>query len=258
MSKIPVALELYSVRDVLAEDLPGTLKAVADMGYDGVEFFGGLNYDPAELRDYCAEYNLGIAGWHTPLAAVQDDTLDATIEFNKTLGNTNIIVPSIPAEQRQTLDDWVNWGAFFTGLAEKLAAHGMRTGYHNHHMEFEELDGGIPWYALFDNASDQVIPQLDNGHALRAHADVVEVIKRYPGQAITVHLAPYSHAVAGDDPRRGYDPIIGEDEIPWEAFLTACETVGGTEWYIIEYEGAVKPSLEGCRRCLDGLRALGR
>ena len=258
MAKIPVALELYSVRDVLAEDARGTIKTVAEIGYDGVEFFGAPDHDPDELRGYCEESGLQVAGWHTPFSHVQDDRLEATIAFNKALGNRNIIVPSIPEQMRQTLADWAKLGAFFSELADKLEPHGMRTGFHNHHVEFEELDGGIPWYALFDNASNKVITQLDNGHALRAGADVVEAVKRYPGQAVTVHLAPYSVDLGRDDPRRGYDPIIGEDDIPWAAFLDACETVAGTEWYIIEYEGAVRPSLEGARRCLEGLRAIKR
>ena len=258
MAKIPIGLELYSVRDVLKEDPRGTLKAVAEMGYDGVEFFGTPNYDPAELRGYLDEFGLACSGWHTPLSHVQDDMLAETIKFNKVLGNHRIIVPSIPAELRQSLDDWRKFGAFFAQLADKLGPYDMVTGYHNHNFEFETLDGGIPWYALFDNTDPRVIMQLDNGHAFRAGADVVDVIKKYPGRARVVHLKPYSKALGKDDPRRGYDPIIGDDEIPWQDFFAACETVGGTEWYVVEYESDVMPSLEAVKRCVDALRAMGK
>ena len=78
----------------------------------------------------------------------------------------------------------------------------MVTGYHNHTVEFEELDGGIPWFALFDNASSKVLAQLDNGHAFRAGADVVEAVKRYPGQSKVVHLKPYSRTLGKVDPMR--------------------------------------------------------
>ena len=258
MSKIPIGLELYSVRDVLKDDPRGTLKAVAEMGYDGVEFFGAPNYDPAELRGYCDEFGLEVCGWHTPYTHVQDDMLESTIAFNKTLGNNRIIIPMLPAEYRQSLDDWRKFGVFLSELADKLEPHDMITGYHNHNMEFEELDGGIPWFALFDTASDKVIAQLDNGHAFRAGADVVAAVKRYPGQAKTVHLKPYSRTLGKDDPHRGYDPVIGQDEVPWKPFFAACESVGGTEWYIVEYESDVMSSLEAVKQCVDALRAMGK
>ena len=258
MSKLPVGCELYSVRLALAEDLAGTVKAVADMGYDGVEFAGAPQHDAEVYKQALDDAGTICCGWHTPFDHMQDERLEETIAFNKIVGNTRLIVPGIPPEHRQTLDDWRRLADWFSERAEMLEPYGMVTGYHNHTVEFTELDGGIPWYALFDNASDKVIAQLDNGHAFRAGADVVEVVERYPGQGRTIHLKPYSRTLGQEDQMRGYDPLIGDDEIPWTPFFTACESVAGAEWYIIEYESDAYPELEAVDKCLQALRAMGK
>jgi sugar phosphate isomerase/epimerase len=107
MSKIPIALQLYSVRHDLDRDLRGTLQAVAEMGYDGVEFAGAPKHGAAELKVLLDEFGLTCCGWHTPFNLVQDDKLAETITFNQALDNPNVIVPGIPAELRQSRDDWL-------------------------------------------------------------------------------------------------------------------------------------------------------
>lgn len=258
MSGLPIALQLYSVRRELAENVRDTLKAVADMGYAGVEFAGPPQHSAEELRSMLDEFGLVCCGWHTPFDLVQDDKLADTIAFNKALGNANIIVPGIPEHLRRSRTDWLKLASFFNELAEKLVPHDMATGYHNHHVEFEPLDGEQPWDTFFSNTRREVIMQLDTGNALCGGADSVSILQRYPGRAVTVHLKSYSRAAGKSDPRLGYHPLIGEDEIPWEAVFQACETIGGTEWYIVEYESAAYPPLEAVERFLKGLKAMRR
>ena len=97
MPKIPIALQLYSVRHDLDRDLRGTLRAVAEMGYAGVEFAGAPQHTAQELKPLLDEFGLACCGWHTPFALVQEDTLAATIALNQALDNPNVIVPGIPA-----------------------------------------------------------------------------------------------------------------------------------------------------------------
>jgi sugar phosphate isomerase/epimerase len=258
MSKIPIGLELYSVRYDLANDVRGTLEKVAAMGYDGVEFAGAPQHSAAELRAILDDTGLICCGWHTPLPLVQADTLAATIEFNRILDNDKIIIPGIPTELRQTRADWLKMAGIFNQLAADLAKEGMVTGYHNHHVEFTALEGELPWDTFFGNTVDSVIMQMDNGNALMGGGDPVEMIERYPGRAVTVHLKPYAPSLAREDPHAGFRPLIGEDEIEWEAFFQACETVGGTEWYIVEYESDAYPPLEAVDRSLQNLRTMGK
>ena len=95
MARIPIGLELYSVRNELAADAAGTIRAVAEMGYEGVEFAGPPQHSGAELRKMLDDNGLVCCGWHTPFDRVQDDTLAATIELNQTVGNRFIIIPGM-------------------------------------------------------------------------------------------------------------------------------------------------------------------
>lgn len=258
MKKIPIALELYSVRNEMKQDTPGTLHAVAEMGYDGVEFAGWHGHSAAALRALLDAEGLQCCGSHTPFAAVKDDKLAETIEFNQILGNNKLIIPGIPAELRKTRADWLKLAAFFNELADKLAPHGMVTGYHNHHVEFTPLDGETPWDTFFGNTKASVIMQLDNGNAMLGGGDTIAILKKYPGRAVTVHLKPFTDVADKNDHEAAFRPIIGQDSVPWAEFFQACETVGGTEWYIVEYESDAYPPLEAVARCVNALRNMGK
>ena len=144
MAKLPIGLELWSVRHELADDVRGTLKAVAEMGYEGVEFAGPPQHSAEELKSILDETGLACFGWHTPFDMVQDDKLEDTIALNKTIGNRFVIIPGLPHNLTETREDWLKVAGFFNELSDKLAPHGMRTGYHNHTVEFKPLDGENP------------------------------------------------------------------------------------------------------------------
>ncbi len=250
---IPIGVQLYSVRHDLEKDLRGTLQAVAEMGYAGVEFFGFPKHPAGELRALLKEFGLACCGWHTPFELVQDDKLEETIAFHKELGNKYLIIPGIPDELRRSRADWLKLAEFFNGLSDKLAPHGMVTGYHNHSVEFVALDGEKPWDTFFQNTKQPIVMQFDLGNAMVGGADVLSVLQKYPGRATTIHLKPYSREAGKDNPHDGYRPLIGDDDVPWQEVFELCEA-GGTEWYIIEYESDAFPPLEAVKRCLDGLK----
>jgi sugar phosphate isomerase/epimerase len=258
MANIPIALQLYSVRTDCEKDLAGTLAAVAEMGYDGVEFAGYYGRSAAELRTMLDDLGLVAAGTHTGLDTLMRDQLAETVAFNRTLGNRFLIVPSLPEERRSSRQAWLETAALFNEIAEALAPGGMVTGYHNHYVEFQPLDGELPWDTFFGNTRQDVVMQIDLGNALRGGADPVPFIERYPGRAVTVHLKSYSQEAGRADPRLGYRPLIGEDDIPWEQVFSTCEKVGGTEWYIVEYESDAYPPLEAVDRFLKALRSMGK
>ena len=95
MTRIPIALQLYSVRKDCEEDLPGTLASVADMGYEGVDFAGYYGYDSKELRTMLDDLGLRAAGCHTGLPTLMGDELARTVAFNQILGNRYLIVPGL-------------------------------------------------------------------------------------------------------------------------------------------------------------------
>jgi sugar phosphate isomerase/epimerase len=250
MARIPIALQLYSVREDAARDLPGVLRAVAQMGYDGVEFAGFYGHDAANVRRMLDENGLKVAGAHVPLSTLVGDELEQSVEFHRTLGNVNLVVPGLPEERRSSRAAWLETARIMNEVSERLAPHGMRTGYHNHAIEFKPLDGELPWDTFFGNTVPEVIMQFDTGNALHAGAEAAPFIQRYPGRARTVHLK--EHSASNDT------ALIGEGDVPWPAIFELCETVGGTEWYIVEQESYAYPPLECVDRCLKALRAMGK
>ncbi len=247
MADIPIALQLYSVRNDCAEDLPGTLEAVAQMGYEGVEFAGYYERTAGELRRMLDDLGLAVVGTHTGWNTIQPDRLDETIEFNQALGNDRLIVPAIRCETKGEL---LAAAHRFNEVAAGLEPLGMKTGYHNHGHDFQPIEGETPWDILFSNMRPDVIMQLDTGNAFHGGADPVPFIERYPGRAETVHLKEYAES--------GEKVIIGEGDVPWDRVFELCETVGGTEVYIVEQESYAYEPLECVRKCLENLRAMGK
>ena len=118
MATIPIGLELYSVREAFAGDPPGTLEAVAQMGYTGVEFAGPAVASGGELKAMLDEAGLVCCGWHTPWAAVQEDRLEETIALNAAVGNRYVIIPGIPRQLTAGREDWLKLAASLDASAK--------------------------------------------------------------------------------------------------------------------------------------------
>jgi sugar phosphate isomerase/epimerase len=245
---IPLGVQLYSVRAECEKDFPKTIEAVAKMGYQGVEFAGYYNYSAPDMRKLLDDNGLQCCGTHTGMDTVLGDNLKETIEYNQILGNRNLIVPWIGEEYRSSKEAWIKTAGMFNELAEKLKADKMRIGYHNHAVEYEPIDGEIPWDIFAQNTNQEVILQIDTGNAGMAGANAVEYIKKYPGRTVTIHVKAYSTT--------NEKALIGEDEINWMELFSVCEATGGTEWYIIEEEKDAYTPLEGIQKSLENYHKL--
>lgn len=254
MTRIPIGLQLYSVRDDCAKDLPKTLQAVAKMGYEGVEFAGYYGYSAKELRKMLDDCGLVCCGTHIGFATLLGAELPKTVEFNRILGNRFLICPGLPEERRNSRVAWLKTARIFSEVAARLEGTEMLTGYHNHWIEFKEMDGELPWDTFFGLAREDVVMQMDTGNAMHGGADPIPFMERYPGRAITVHLKEYSKGRG-----QGYDAaVIGSGDVRWADFFHLCETSGKTEWYIVEQENYDKPPLECVDLCLKALKAMGK
>ncbi len=250
MASIPIGLQLYSVRKECEADLEGVLKAVAGMGYEGVEFAGYYGRSAEELRRLLDDNALKCCGTHTGLTTILGVELERTAEFNGTLGNPYLIVPGLPAERRESRQAWMETARIFTEAAQAARAFGAWVGYHNHAVEFQPMDGELPWDTFFSNTPPEVFMQVDIGNALHGGGNPVPYIERYPGRAITVHLKEHSATNA--------KALIGEGDVDWQQVFRLCESVGGTQWYIVEQESYAHPPLECVDRCLKNLRVMGK
>ena len=245
--KIPVGVQLYSVREQAAKDLPAVLEAIGKMGYKGVEFAGyyGWESKPEELRRLLDGNGLKCCGTHTDLETVTGDALKATAELNHVLGNKFLIVPSLQVEGAQ---GWVDMAKRFNEIAAKAKTFGMRVGYHAHAGDFKKLGGKTSWEIFFDDTNKDVVMQLDTGNCMQGGGDPVAMLKKYPGRSTTVHLKEFG----GPE-----NAVIGQGLMPWAQVFEVCETTARTEWYIVEHETGPDP-IGNIKGCLDGLRKMGR
>ncbi len=248
LGRNPIGLQLYSVREDCKRDLPGTIEAVAKMGYKGVEFAGYYDYTAKQLRKMLDDNGLKCCGTHTALTTLLGDELEKTIEFNKTIGNKYLIVPGLPGKYRESHQAWLDTAKLFNEIADKVKPHGMLTGYHNHSVEFTAMDGELPWDTFYGNTNKEVVMQLDVGNAIGGGVDPLPYLYKYPDRAITVHVKEHSKT----DP----NAFVGEGDVNWKAFFALCRAVGSTEWYIVEYERKGAAPLESVERCLNNLRRL--
>ncbi len=250
MARIPIGLQLYSVRKDCEQDVAGTLKAVAEMGYDGVEFAGYYDRSAEELRKMLDDVGLKVAGSHVGLDVLQGEELAKTVEFNQTLGNTRLVIAWYDPEKMATRADIVEFGRALNEVAEKLKPQGMQTGYHNHAHEFKMLDGETGWDILAANTNDEVVMQIDLGNAMSGGGDAIAALEKWADRGYTVHLKEHSSTKEA--------VVVGEGDVPWQEVFRICESAGKTEWYIVEQESYAYPPLECVELCLKNLRGMGK
>ena len=250
MPKPRIAVQLYSVRHELQRDLGATLKAVREMGYEGVEFYGGYIRPNAILKGL-EDTGLKIVGWHTPFSNIMPGLIEAAILYNKKIGNNSLVVPALPAQYTGTRTAWLEAAEIFNNAGKRLAEEGMYTGYHNHHTEFSPVEGETPWDIIASATDKNFAMQMDTGNCMQGSGDPLALMRKYPGRSRLVHLKPFSKA---DE----FATMIGRDDTDWKALKQICEGDGGTEWFIVEYECETlyKP-LEGIQLCLKALKELG-
>lgn len=248
--KIPIAVQVYSVRQIAEKDTAGVLARIGKLGYQGVEFAGYYGHSAQDIRKILDDNGLKAAGTHIGLETMLGDNLAKTTEFNHVIGNKNLIVPGVAAKYRSSIQAWKDTGKIFSEIAAKVKPEGFTVGYHNHSLEFEKMEGQVPLYAFYDAASPDVKVQLDIGHAARAGADPVEVIKRYKGRIVSVHIKEYLNDSA--------EPALGEGIIKWKDVFKALEASHGLEWYISEEEGKSCKETECIQKSIEWMHKMGK
>jgi len=253
--KVPVGIELYSVRGELVKDLNATVTGVAKMGYQVVEFyspyFKWTNEQAKDVRKLLDDNGIKCLSTHNGANAIDAGNVQRAIELNQTIGSKAIIIASPPKVSGS--DGWKTFADTLTAGAEKLRSAGMVTGFHNHQLEWRPLENGQrPMDILAANTPKDVVLQLDAGTCVEAKADPVAWIKANPGRIKSIHLKDWAAAEG-----RGYNVAFGEGDVPWKPLFAAAESVGGIEYYLIEQEhaGAIG-EMAMAQKCLDNYRKM--
>lgn len=246
---IPVGLELYSVRDQLKKDLEGTVRAVAQMGYQCVEFYAPY-YEWTEtgtkqMRKLLDELGVRCYSTHNELSYLNSQNIQRTCDMNLILGCKYVVV----ATAKPGPDGWISVADALNTASDQLEPAGLKVGYHNHKPEFVPVDGKRPMEILAKNTKPSIQLQLDVGTCLEAGSDPVAWIRANPGRIRSIHCKDWSPA-----PGKGYTVLFGEGAADWKHIFAAAESVGGVEYYLVEQESSRFSELETVQKCLQTFR----
>ena len=252
-SSIPIGLELYSVREELKKDPEATVRAVAQMGYQCVEFYSPY-FDWTEpqaksMRKLLDDLGIRCYSTHNSEEYFTKDKISKARDLNLTLGTKYMVMAS--SNPKPGIDGWKAIADELNSAADFLAPAGLKTGYHNHQPEFKTEDGVRPIEVLAKNTKPTVMLQLDVGTCLNSGGDPAAWIRSNPGRIRSIHLKDWS-----SDPAKGYQVLFGEGDAKWKEIFAAAESVGGVEYYLLEQEGSRFGELETAKRCLEAYRKI--
>jgi sugar phosphate isomerase/epimerase len=251
MRRDQIGIQLYTVREHTAKDMLGTLRRVADIGYEAVEFAGYGDVAPAEIRTVLDDTGMVAIGSHVPFDD-WEDRRGQVFEDLHTLGCTYAVVPSVPTRRRGDLDMVVGLAETFNHWASETREQGLRFAYHNHDYEFAPLGQGTVWDTLVAASDPDLVElEVDVYWARYAGVDPVELIQRHAQRVPLLHAKDMA---AGDDRN---DAPVGTGVLPWEQ-LVATADAAGAHWYIVEQDEPknafddVRLSLHNLRRWSEG------
>ena len=249
--KIPVGLELYSVRQSLKKDLMGTLDQVAKLGYECVEFYAPYySWTPDYAKQVRAELDrLGVKCYstHNGMASFSEEGIGKAIELNHILGARYVVLAS--AGKVEGIDGWKRVAETLNKANTTMSAQGLHAGYHNHDVEWRPVEGRKPLEVLADGTDKSVMMQFDVGTCLETGNDPVAWINAHPGRIRSLHLKDWS-------PDKGYRVLLGEGIGKWKNIFQAAEKKGGVEFYLVEQEGSEYSEIETAEKCLASYKRL--
>ena len=273
MVHLPIALQLFSVRDDMAADFAGTLKKVKAFGYDGVEFAGlhGLSVD--EVKAALTDAGLEAVSAHVALPELLADPAGTVAKY-KAIGCKWITIPYLPDEYRAHSGNFFNFIEFVKVLGAEAKKQGLTLLYHNHDFEFVKIDGEYCLDVLYSSVSaDLLQTQLDTCWVNVGGENPVEYVKKYSGRAPLVHLKDFvgsksenMYQLIGKDDKAQADTVkseafafrpvgYGVQDIP--AIVEAGEAAGA-HWFIVEQDMPAldKTPMECAKMSVEYLKSL--
>jgi len=248
---IPVGLELYSVRNELQRDPEATVRAVARMGYQCVEFYAPYfewsENQTKEMKKLLDDLGIRCFSTHNDSSSMNPANILKARDRNLILGCKYVVMAS--ANLGSGPDGWKAVADSLNFAAGELEASGLKAGYHNHQPEFTPIGNQRPIEILAKYTKPSVMLQLDVGTCLEAGSDPVAWIRANPGRIRSLHCKDWS-----PDAEKGYKVLFGEGSADWKNIFAAAESGGGVEYYLVEQEGSRFSELETAQRCLQAFR----
>lgn len=255
--KLPVAVQLYSVRDEMKEDFYGTIKKMKELGYDGVEFAGLYGESPAKIRDFCKEIGIVPISAHVPYYDMLADPEKVLGDYAE-IGCEYVAVPYLTEECRPGTDGFAATVEGIRKIAEVAKKLGIQLLYHNHDFEFVKIGDEYALDVLYSSMSEDLLKtEIDTCWVNVAGVNPSEYIVKYSGRSPVVHLKDFKKSGAntgslykligiddGDEQQEedafSFMPVgYGFQDIP--SILAACEDAGA-KWVVVEQDDPAKGS----------------
>ncbi len=254
--KLPVAVQLYSVRDEMEKDFYGTIQKMKDLGYDGVEFAGLFGEDPEKIKAFCEEIGITPISAHVPYYDMLADPEKVLSDYSK-IGCEYVAVPYLTEECRPGTEGFAATVEGIRKIGEAAKKLGIQLLYHNHDFEFVKIGEEYALDVLYSTIpADLLQTEIDTCWVNVAGVNPAEYIEKYSGRAPVVHLKDFKKS--GDKLGKLYDLIgiddEGEQQEEEDAFsfmpvgygvqdmpaiLAACENAGA-KWVVVEQDSPAK------------------
>jgi sugar phosphate isomerase/epimerase len=246
MRRDQISLQLYTVREETARDMPGTLRRISEIGYPAVEFAGFGGETAEDLRNILDDLGLRASGAHVPFDSWETDP-EAVITDMHTLDCAHAILPIAPPDQHRDETAVASLAGSLNRWGDLCRQEGVTFSYHNHDFEFAPLDGTTMWEVLVRETDPEFVYfELDLYWVRYGGADPKRLLLDLGERIPLVHMKD----MASDDQRS--DLPVGEGTMPWNGLLEAADAAG-VQWFVAEQDNP-KDALEDVR---ISLRSLG-
>ncbi|MGO9084698.1 MAG: sugar phosphate isomerase/epimerase family protein [Candidatus Sulfotelmatobacter sp.] len=233
---MPIGCQTWPVRKMIAQDFPGTVKQLADAGFQTIELcspvgyaddgFGGLaKYKGAELRKILGDAGVTCVSSHFGIDELRKNQ-DDRIAWAKDVGLTQMLVPSLDGPENPTMDDVKRAADEYNKMGERAAKVGIQQGLHNENFELSTVDGKRTYDVLFDLLDPKLVKFQFQVSTISRGYDAAEYFTKYPGRFISMHVQGWSAATKKT-------MAVGQDTLDWKKIFTAAKT-GGIKNYFVE------------------------
>lgn len=250
MRRIPLSLQMWTIRDVMDADFRAAIEAVAEMGYAGVELAGYGNLNAHEAAAAIRDAGLDVSGMHVIIERLRSDW-QAVAEEAALLGTSHITCPYIDPKDVATRAQCEALGEELNRIGAQFTSHGLRFSYHHHGHEIAHIEGksALDWI-LGATEPRFVEAQLDVYWVYSAGQKPADFIYRFGSRVPLIHLK--------DGFADGRQCEIGRGEVDFDAIFAAVEQIDVVEWFIVEQEQFDDSSLKSAKMCLNTLKKWGR
>jgi sugar phosphate isomerase/epimerase len=233
---MPIGCQTWPVREMIAKDFPGTIKQLAEAGFQTVELcspvgyadngFAGLaKYSGTELRKILTDAGVSCVSSHFGIQELRDDQ-EGRIAWAKDIGLTQMIVPTLEGPKKPTMDDVKRAADEYNKMGERSAKAGIQQGLHNEDFELSMVDGRRTYDLLLELLDPKLVKFQFQVSTISQGYDAAEYFTKYPGRFMSMHVQGWSAQDKKIMP-------VGQDTLDWKKIFTAAKT-GGIRNYFVE------------------------